>query len=104
MNPLTQFKKILVLPLLIAPALVVVAAVPAIATPSAEFGAWSAPINVGPPLNTQSNDTYPILTADGLTIYFTSDRPGGLGGDDLWVSRRESTDSPCRAGKSYHLE
>jgi len=59
-----------------------------------EFGAWSAPINVGPPLNTQYNDMYAILTADGLTVYFTSDRPGGLGGDDLWVSRRESTDAP----------
>jgi hypothetical protein len=58
-----------------------------------KFGAWSAPINVGPPLNTQYNDMYAILTADGLTVYFTSDRPGGLGGDDLWVSRRESTDA-----------
>jgi hypothetical protein len=58
-----------------------------------EFGAWSAPFNVGPPLNTQYNDMYAILTADGLTVYFTSDRPGGLGGDDLWVSRRESTDA-----------
>src|SRR6266536_3064226 len=97
MNPLTQFKKIPILPLLIAPALVIIAAltaVPAVATSPVEFGAWSAPINVGPPLNTQYNDTYPILTADGLTVYFTSDRPGGLGGDDLWVSRRESTDAP----------
>jgi len=59
-----------------------------------KLGAWSAPINVGPPLNTQYNETYPILTADGLTVYFTSDRPGGLGGDDLCVSRRESTDAP----------
>ena len=59
-----------------------------------DFGAWSAPINIGPPLNTQYNDMYAILTADGLTVYFTSDRPGGLGGDDLWVSRRESTDAP----------
>jgi hypothetical protein len=63
-------------------------------TGESKLGAWSAPINVGPPLNTQYNDTYPILTADGLTVYFTSDRPGGLGGDDLWVSRRESTDAP----------
>ena len=95
MNSLTHFKKIpIILPLLIALVLAVVAAVPAIATPSVEFGAWSAPINVGPPLNTQYNDTYAILTPDGLTVYFTSDRPGGLGGDDLWVSRRESTDAP----------
>jgi WD40-like Beta Propeller Repeat len=79
--------------LLIAPAFVIAAA-PILATPAVEFGAWSEPINVGPPINTEYNDTYPILTADGLTIYFTSDRPGGLGGDDLWVSRRESTDAP----------
>jgi hypothetical protein len=60
-----------------------------------EFGPWSAPINVGLPLNTQYNDMYAILAADGLTVYFTSDRPtGGLGGNDLWVSRRESTDAP----------
>src|SRR5262245_4914606 len=62
-----------------------------------DFGAWSTPINinVGPPLlNTASNDMYAILTADGLTIYFTSDRPGGLGNNDLWVSRRPSTDDP----------
>src|SRR5438034_5365002 len=38
MNPVTQFKNTSILPLLIALALVVVAAVPAIATPSAEFG------------------------------------------------------------------
>ena len=59
-----------------------------------ELGAWSAPINVGPPLNTAYNDMYATLTADGLTVYFTSDRPGGLGGEDLWVSRRESTEAP----------
>ena len=58
-----------------------------------EWGGWSEPINVGQPLNTQHNDMYAILTADGLTVYFTSDRPGGLGGDDLWVSRRENTDA-----------
>lgn len=82
------------LPLLIAMALLALAAAPVLADAHVEFGAWSAPINVGPPLNTQYNDTYPILTADELTIYFTSDRLGGLGGDDLWVSRRESTDAP----------
>jgi WD40-like Beta Propeller Repeat len=79
--------------LLIAPAFVIVAA-PVLAASPVEFGAWSEPINVGPPINTEYNDTYPILTADGLTVYFTSDRPGGLGKDDIWVSRRESTDSP----------
>ena len=111
MNPLTQFKKTPILPLLIAlvrsaqrgtskrgililTLMSLSYSVAAWGIGESKFGAWSAPINVGPPLNTQYNDTYPILTADGLTVYFTSDRPGGLGGDDLWVSRRESTDAP----------
>jgi hypothetical protein len=67
------------------------------------WGAWSEPINVGPPLNTQYNDMYAILTADELTVYFTSDRPGGLGGDDLWVSRRESTDAPWEQPKNLTI-
>jgi hypothetical protein len=56
-------------------------------------GPWSRPVNVGPPLNTQYNDMYAVLTKRGLSIYFSSDRPGGLGGDDLWISRRESSDA-----------
>ena len=58
-----------------------------------KFGAWTPPVNVGPPLNTQYNDTYAFVTRDGLDVYFTSDRPGGLGGDDLWMSHRETVDS-----------
>jgi hypothetical protein len=60
------------------------------------FGDWSAPVNVGPPLNTPYNDNYAVLSKDGLTIYFTSDRPGGLGAEDLWFATRESVDSPWR--------
>jgi hypothetical protein len=60
------------------------------------FGDWSAPINPGPPLNTPSNDNYAVLSKDQLTIYFTSNRPGGLGKDDLWFATRESIDSPWR--------
>lgn len=61
------------------------------------FGAWSAPVNAGPLLNTPFNDNYAVLSRDELTIYFTSDRPGGLGGDDLWFATRESVDSPWQA-------
>ena len=58
------------------------------------FGEWSPfAINVGPPVNTQYNDTYAFLSRDELTIYFTSDRPGGQGNDDLWFATRESVDS-----------
>jgi hypothetical protein len=58
------------------------------------FGEWSLPVNVGPPLNTAYNDTYAVLSRNELTIYFTSDRPGGLGVEDLWFATRESVDSP----------
>jgi hypothetical protein len=64
------------------------------------MGPWSAPINVGPPLNTEFNDMYAVVTKDGLSVYFTSDRPGGLGGDDLWVSRRENTKVPWGTPKN----
>ena len=58
------------------------------------FGEWSSPINAGPPVNTEYNDTYAFLSRDELTMYFTSDRPGGLGGDDLWFTTRASLDDP----------
>jgi hypothetical protein len=60
------------------------------------FGDWSAPINPGPPLNTPFNDNYAVLSKDQLTICFTSNRPGGVGLDDLWFATRESVDSPWR--------
>ena len=59
------------------------------------YGDWSSPLKVGPPVNTVDyNDTYAILSRDELTMYFTSDRPGGLGGDDLWFTTRASLDDP----------
>jgi hypothetical protein len=62
------------------------------------FGDWAAPSNVAS-LNTSSNDEYAVLSRDGLTIYFTSDRPGsqirpdGSLGLDLWFATRDSVDS-----------
>jgi hypothetical protein len=70
-------------------------ATPDTARRSAEtFGEWSSPINVGPPVNTEYNDNYAILSRDELTMYFTSDRPGGVGGDDLWFTTRASLEDP----------
>src|SRR6059036_3507929 len=55
---------------------------------------WSEPVDLGPPINTPSADQSPALSPDGLSLYFASDRTGGLGGVDLWVSRRASDRSP----------
>ena len=46
---------------------------------------WGEPVNLGPPINTEHDDAMPSLSADGLTLYFGSKRPGGYGGRDIWV-------------------
>jgi hypothetical protein len=51
---------------------------------------WSVPVNLGPVVNSPAADQNPGLTADGLSIYFQSDRPGGVGGIDIWVTRWDS--------------
>jgi WD40 repeat protein len=61
---------------------------------AAVYGVWSSASDVGPPNTTEYNDMYAILSRDELTMYFTSDRPGGLGGDDLWFTTRASLDDP----------
>ena len=52
---------------------------------------WSSPLNLGPTVNTGSNEGNPAFSRDEHLMFFQSDRPGGLGGIDLWVSRREHT-------------
>ncbi|MCS7017559.1 MAG: OmpA family protein [Cytophagales bacterium] len=47
---------------------------------------WSEPQNMGPAVNSRHWDTQPSLSADGRTLYFVSDRPGGIGGQDIWVT------------------
>jgi len=58
---------------------------------------WSEPVNLGPVVNSTAGDNNPTLSPDGLSLYFASDRAGGLGGTDLWVARRASPDSPWEA-------
>ncbi len=47
---------------------------------------WSKPENVGPPINTKHSDANASLSADGKKLFFVSDRPGGMGGYDIWMS------------------
>ena len=42
-------------------------------------------------LSSPSNDVRPWIRRDGLEVFLDSDRPGTLGGLDLWVSTRAST-------------
>jgi len=62
----------------------------AVAAPS--YSDWSEPVNLGPVVNSASLDTGPAISKDGLSLFFGSQRPGGLGNFDLYVSERASTD------------
>lgn len=59
-----------------------------------EFSAWSPAVNVGPVVNSTANDQHPTLSKDGLTMVFVSTRLPSVGGNDLWVTERDSLDDP----------
>ncbi len=68
---------------------------------AARFSDWSAPVNLGPPVSAlltgfppKGADFNPFISRDGLSLYFSSDRPGGFGGFDIWVSQRPSVNDP----------
>jgi hypothetical protein len=51
---------------------------------------WSAPANVGAPVNSSANDFCPTISRDGHEFYFVSNRAGGCGGDDIYATRLRS--------------
>jgi hypothetical protein len=57
---------------------------------------FGEPVNLGPMVNSSSFDQKPCISADGLSLYFASDRPGGYDEaiDDIWLSTRPTTDDP----------
>ena len=59
-----------------------------------QFSEWSAPVNLGSVVNSALGDEHPAISKDELRLYFSSDRPGGFGGIDIWVSRRASLEDP----------
>jgi Tol biopolymer transport system component len=56
--------------------------------------AWGEPVNLGSVVNSPYEEGGPSISSDGLTLYFYSNRPGGSGGNDIYVSTRETIDDP----------
>jgi hypothetical protein len=52
---------------------------------------WEAPINLGLPINSDFTEGGPAFSRDGHWLFFNSDRPGGVGGTDIWASWRAHT-------------
>jgi hypothetical protein len=55
---------------------------------SSPADAFGSPVNLGGIINTGANERSPALSADGLSLYFATNRTPGAGGFDLWVSKR----------------
>src|SRR5690242_15142628 len=50
---------------------------------------WGAPINLGPTINTAANEQCPLPLQNGKELLFVSNRPGGVGGLDLYIAERQ---------------
>jgi Tol biopolymer transport system component len=61
---------------------------------SSVSGDWGAPENLGSVVNTSYHDTEPSISADGLELYFCSNRPGGSDEWTVWVTTRKKKDDP----------
>jgi hypothetical protein len=58
---------------------------------------WGEPVNLGPPINGEADERGSALADDGVTLFFSSDRAGGFGQDDIWVTtfkRRDRNGGP----------
>jgi len=52
-------------------------------------GTWTKPMNLGKEINTEEfTETTPFLAPDGVTLYFSTDRKGGQGSNDIYYSKR----------------
>lgn len=66
---------------------------------------WSVPYNLGPPVNTSSWESTPSISANGNLLVFSSNRPGGSGGKDLWYSVMKDNGTwhvPVNLGKNIN--
>lgn len=51
-------------------------------------GSWTKPYSLGNRINTKYTEACPFLASDGVTLYFASDKPGGLGESDIYKTKR----------------
>jgi OOP family OmpA-OmpF porin len=52
-------------------------------------GTWTEPKTLGKKINSpETNEMTPYLASDGVTMYFSSNRQGGLGDNDIWMTKR----------------
>ena len=69
-----------------------------------EDGRWSVPTNAGAPLNSRYSEKHPAISADGRRLFFASNRPGGSGSYDIWMSEKQGDkwSQPVNLGSSLN--
>lgn len=60
-------------------------------------GEWTEPVNLGENVNTENWESQPAISADGRQLFFVSNRSGGRGGKDIWVSYKNASGSWTKA-------
>ena len=65
-----------------------------VTTRATKDDAWGAPVNLGSTVNSSYQDVGSSISADGLSLFFSSNRPGGYGQTDIWVTTRATTNEP----------
>lgn len=74
---------------------IVVVIVSTLMTAEPGFSDWSAPVNLGPVVNSAFGDAGPTISKNGRSLYFNSNRPsGGFCGGCIWVSQRNTEEDP----------
>ncbi|MEJ0056371.1 MAG: OmpA family protein [Bacteroidota bacterium] len=58
---------------------------------------WTRPVNLGPEINSPAWESQPSLSADGRMLFFVSDRRGGIGNKDIYVSYKLDENKWTRA-------
>lgn len=61
-----------------------------VATRASTTDPWANVVNLGSIVNAPALEGSPDISADGLTLFFNSDRPGGQGDRDIWMTSRPS--------------
>ena len=59
---------------------------------------WGEPVKLNTNVNNDGfNSIQPFVTADGKRLFFVSTKPGGQGGDDIWVSNLDASGNPVNS-------
>src|SRR5438046_7501304 len=74
-----------------------------VSTRSSKKDDWGTPVNLGPVINTGANERMRRLSSNGHVMLFESNRPGGLGGSDIWASARKRINDDFAWGPPVNL-